>query len=43
VQGVPVSYAITSDVVTEPALWLLLATGFVGLLGHTFSRRGRTV
>jgi hypothetical protein len=33
VEGVPVSYAITSDEVPEPATWLLIATALVGLLG----------
>lgn len=37
VQGVPVSYAITSDV-PEPASWLLLATGGVGLGALTLRR-----
>jgi len=32
VEGVPVSYAITSDEVPEPATWLLLAGGLIGLL-----------
>ena len=41
-KGVPVSYEITSDVVTEPVPWIILAIGFVGRLGYSSCRRRRT-
>jgi hypothetical protein len=41
VEGVPVSYAITSDEVPEPTTWLLVAAGLVrvGRLGREAIRR----
>ena len=38
VDGVPVSYAITSDEVPEATTWFLIGSGLIGLLGYALIR-----